>query len=364
MNTRAVNGSDERPIRRRLPRGAGWALQIAFGAALLGFALWRVDLGDVAHALRSARYEWLALAALIYALTRVVHTVHLRVYLSKVGRVPLTGLFGAFVIANFINSVLPARVGDIALLQFVANRYGLSRAGMIAARAVETLLDASVLVALMLVAIAVTDTGIASTAALWALAAGVLGVFAASVIASRGVAPAMPSARWLDRLPARARAALGDAWPRVRDGLETLRNERLLALVVALTIVGYAIEVVTFWAFGRAFGLPLSLPKYVGVVVVVSFVRTFPITFQNIGTYEVALLALLGREGVSSSDALAYALASRILISAEITVMGLAAMSLMSVRPRDLLTFHTAERNEEPGAAPSVRGARHGSPDA
>ena len=329
---------DERDRRSgHVPRVPAWALQVAVGAALIGFAVWWVDLGEVGRALRRARYEWLLLAAAIYALTRVVHSVHLRIYLSKVGRVPFPGMFGAFVIGNFINNVLPARVGDVAVLQLIANRYGLSRAGMIAARAVETLLDASVLIALMLVAIAATETGVAASAALWALAAGVLVLFAVAVIASRGFAPEMPSGRWLGRLPARVRGAISDAWPRVRDGLVTLRDERLLALVVALTVAGYAIEVLTFWAFGRALGLSLPFATYIGVTVVVSFVRTFPLTFQNIGTYEVALLALLGRAGVPSGDALAYALASRILISAEITVMGVAAMWLMAVRPRDLL---------------------------
>ncbi len=116
----------------------------------------------------------------------------------------------------------------------------------------------------------------------------------------------------------------------------------MLALAMALTVIGYGIEVLTFWAFGRAFSLGLPLTDYVSVTVAVSLVRTFPITFQNIGTYEVALLGLLSREGVGSADALAYAVATRILFSATITVMGLAAMWLMAVRPRDVLALRKA----------------------
>jgi uncharacterized protein (TIRG00374 family) len=151
-------------------------------------------------------------------------------------------------------------------------------------------------------------------------------------------------------MPDVAEQALRDAWPRLRDGIETLRNERLLAVVVALTVVGYLIEVVLFWAFGQAFGLGLAFTAYVGVTVAVSFVRTFPITFQNIGTYEVVLLGLLAREGASADDAFAYAVATRIFISLSITAMGLLAMWLMRLSPRDVFAL----RRDDGEAVPAL----------
>ena len=104
----------------------------------------------------------------------------------------------------------------------------------------------------------------------------------------------------------------------------------------------------TFWAFGRAFALGLPLSAYVSVTVAVSLVRTF----QNIGTYEIALIALLRREGVTGGDAFAYAVATRVLVSTFITVMGLVAMWLMAVRPRDVLTLRrdTARRTPSAGS--------------
>jgi uncharacterized protein (TIRG00374 family) len=183
----------------------------------------------------------------------------------------------------------------------------------------------------------------------WALLALTATVFIAAVISSRLIPASLPRWRCLDLLPDRARSAIADAWPRLRDGLEAVRNERVLALTLLLTVVGYGLEVVTFWAFGRAFRLGLPLVDYVGVTVAVSLVRTFPITFQNIGTYEVALLGLLSREGASASDAFAYAVATRVLISATITAMGLIAMWLMAVRPRDVLSWRQQAPSEARG---------------
>jgi uncharacterized protein (TIRG00374 family) len=330
--------------REQARRTRGWLLQAAIGALLVGLAIWQVDLGRVGSSLSGAHYQWALLAVTIYALTRVIHTVHWQVYLTKVGRVPFPGLFGAFVIGNFVNNILPARVGDVATIQIVANRYGLSRAGLIAASGAETVLDGGVLVVLMLMAIALLDVTFAPPIVLWMLSLMVLALFVALAIISRFVPEEMPRFRWLDGLPERPVRVLRDAWPRIRDGLEALRNERLLAVVLALTFVGYLVEVLTFWAFGRAFGLGLPLSAYVSVTVAVSFVRTFPITFQNIGTYEVVLIGLLRSQGVATADAFSYAVATRILVSLAITVMGLVAMWLMGMRPREVFGLRASSR--------------------
>jgi uncharacterized protein (TIRG00374 family) len=327
-----------------------WIFQAVLAALLLGLALWQVDLREVGRSLARAQYGWVLLAVLIYALTRVLHTVHWQIYLTKVGRVPFPGLLGAFVIGNFVNNVLPARMGDVATIQIVANRYGLSRAGMVAASGVETILDAVTLAIMAVVAIALLNVAFAPAALLWTMAVLMIVLFVAAVVASRFFERELPGWRWLRAMPDVAEQALRDAWPRLRDGIETLRNERLLAVVVALTVVGYLIEVVLFWAFGQAFGLGLAFTAYVGVTVAVSFVRTFPITFQNIGTYEVVLLGLLAREGASADDAFAYAVATRIFISLSITAMGLLAMWLMRLSPRDVFAL----RRDDGEAVPAL----------
>jgi uncharacterized protein (TIRG00374 family) len=316
-----------------------WTFEILLAAALLTLALVRVDLRGVGTSFANTQYGWALLAIAIYALTRVVHTIHWQVYLVKVGRVPFFQLLGAFVIGNFVNSILPARAGDVATIQLVANRYGLSRAGMIAATGVETVLDALVLLIMMLVALALLNVSFVSAVVLWALVALAAAAFVGAVVSSRLIPPVAPRWRWLEPLPERARGVLRDSWPRLRDGLEAVRNERVLALALALTVIGYSMEVLTFWAFGRAFSLSLPLSAYVSVTVAVSFVRTFPITFQNIGTYEVVLVAVLSRQGATSDAAFAYAVATRVFVSLFITTMGLLAMWTMRVRPYDLFAL-------------------------
>jgi len=316
-----------------------WTFEIVLAAGLLTLALVRVDLRAVGTSLAHAQYGWALLAAAIYGLTRVVHAIHWQFYLKKVGRAPLAGMLGTFLIGNLVDNVLPIRMGEIARLQIVANRYGLSRTGIVAGRATEVLVDGIAMAVLFLIAVALLPSAVPSAGILWIVAGAAACTFAALALLSR-VLPAelddWPPLRWL---PARVRHATVAGWPRFRDGLEALRNTRLLVVVLGLTVVGYTTEIVMFWTFGLAFHLGLPLSSYVSVVVAVGVVRTVPLTFQNIGTYEVVLVAVLSRQGATSDAAFAYAVATRVFVSLFITTMGLLAMWTMRVRPQDLFAL-------------------------
>ncbi len=325
-----------------------WAFEIVLAAALLTVALARVDLRDVGTSFANAQYGWALLAALIYALSRVVHSIHWQFYLKKVGRVPLASLVGTFLIGNFVDNVLPARIGEIARLQIVANRYGLSRAGIVAGRATEVLVDGIAMAILLIIAIALLPSAIAPAGLLWIVASVAAGAFVALALLSRMLPADLADWPMLEWCPARLRSAVTGGWPAFRDGLEALRNTRLLAVVLGLTAIGYTMETVMFWTFGLAFHLGLPLPSYIGVVVAVGVVRTVPITFQNIGTYEVVLVAVLSHEGATSDAAFAYAVATRVFVSLFITTMGLLAMWMMRVRPHDLFALRRGKGEPTP----------------
>jgi hypothetical protein len=316
-----------------------WTFEILLAAVLLTLALVRVDLRGVGTSFANAQYGWALLAAAIYALTRVVHAIHWQLYLKKVGRVPLSGMIGTFLIGNLVDNVLPVRIGEIARMQIVANRYGLSRTGIVAGRATEVLVDGIAMAVLFLIAVALLPSAVPSAGLLWIVAGASACVFAALALLSRVLPDELAEWPPLGLLPARVRQAAVTGWPGFRDGLEALRNTRLLAVVLGLTAIGYTTEIVMFWTFGLAFHLGLPLSSYVSVVVAVGVVRTVPITFQNIGTYEVVLVAVLSRQGAASDAAFAYAVATRVFVSLFITTMGLLAMWTMRVRPHDLFAL-------------------------
>ena len=58
-------------------------------------------------------------------------------------------------------------------------------------------------------------------------------------------------------------------------------------MLLMLNVAGWCIEIGMYWAYGHAFNLDVPLGAYVSVAVVVALVTTFPITFGNVGSWEV-----------------------------------------------------------------------------
>jgi uncharacterized protein (TIRG00374 family) len=337
-------------LRRSLQWGLRkkWPFHLILTAGFVALALGRVDLGQVAEPLREANYGWAALAFLIATLARVLQALRWRLYLAKVGRIPLPSLLGAILIGNMGNNLVPMRAGDVARIQILANRFGISRAGLAATVfVVEGILDGVVFLVLLLLGLAFLDVGFVPPAILWSLAITAGGGFLVTVLVSRFL-PADPAAwPWLRRLPARPRDVLSQVWPPFLAGLETMRNGRLLAATLSLNFVDWLAQVAVFAIFGLAFGLDLSFGSYVVIMIAANLIVAVPITFQNIGTFEVALLEIMVALGVAREEAFAYVAATHMLTNLWIVITGLVAVWLMRISPRDVFALRRAKEPEE-----------------
>jgi hypothetical protein len=314
----------------------GLLLQLIVLSALLALAAWQIDLAGLGRSFANANYAWLALTLAIYCVSRAVHAVEWKITLSKVGEAPLLGLLGALLIGTLVNAVVPASAGDVVKIQVVANRYGLPRAGLVASRGAEAIINALIMVIFIIVSLALPNVGFASRNLAWLAAGAVAAVFVAAVLASRLLPETLPAWRVLTRLPRRLREAAAHHWPRAYAGFEAIRKPRLLVVNVLLNLFGWGIDLAIFWAYGRAFHLQLPLAAYLSVTVVVAILTTFPITFGNVGTYEVAVLSILSLYSVPSHDALAFAAGTHVFSTAFNIGLGVCAMWIMGIRPGDV----------------------------
>src|SRR5262249_31679285 len=95
-------------------------------------------------------------------------------------------------------------------------------------------------------------------------------------------------------------------------------------------------DILIYWAFGQAFRLDLPLGAYLSVTVVVALVTIFPITFGNVGTYELAVVGALALYSVPGHDALAYAVSTHLISTAFNIGLGVLAMLVMGIQPAEL----------------------------
>ena len=320
-------------------------VQIAVAAVLLGLAAWQIDFEKLGESFAHAHYQWLALATGVYVSSRAIHAVEWRITLTKVGHAPFGGLFGALLIGTLVNAVVPASAGEVVKIQLIANRYGLPRTGLVTGRGAEAIVNAAIMTIFILTSFALPSVGYGSRELLWLLAAATALVFGGALMASRVLPESFPSWRWLVRLPRGTYGVLERHWPRFSEGLEMIRRPRLLIIEILLNLFGWGVDVLIFWAYGEAFGLDLPLAAYLSVTVVIALITVFPITFGNIGTYEIAILSVLSLYAVSPEQALAYAAGTHIFSTVLNIGLGLIAMWLMGVQPRDVFRLRRPAPN-------------------
>jgi uncharacterized protein (TIRG00374 family) len=319
-----------------------WLLQGALAAALLALALWQVDFHELGKAFRNASYAWLALALSVYVFSRMVHALEWQITLTKVGTPPAPGLFGALLIGTLVNAVIPASAGDVVKIQIVANRYKLPRAGLAAGRGAEAIIDAAIMVIFIIVSFALPGVGFASANLLWLVAVATALLFVTAIIGSRVMPDELPPWRVVRALPRGMRASLERWWPRIHDGLEVIRRPRLLAVAILLNLFGWGVDLLILWAYGQTFNLDLPLAAYLSITVVVAMLTVFPITFGNIGTYEVALLSVLALYSVPSDAALAYTAGTHVITTLFNVLLGLIAMAAMRIGPGEIFRVRKA----------------------
>ena len=347
--------ADPRPSAwRRIARIAlnPWLFQIAVAAILIALVVWQVDLEDLGHSFRVAEYNWILLALAIYLVARVVHTWEWQMTLTKVGHAPFGGLLGALLIGSLVNAVVPASAGDVAKVQIIANRYGLSRTGLITGRGAEAMVNAVIMVIFILVSLALPQTGFASPRVLILLVTGAFFGFITVAFLSNWLPHEVPRWRILRRLPRRARAVVDHVWPRAYDGLELIRRPRLLGLAIVLNLFGWMVDLAILWAYGQAFHLHVPWGAYLSVTVAVAIITTFPITFGNVGTFEFALLRVLALYSVPADRALAFAVGTHVFSTVFNIGLGLIAMWLMGIRPNEIFGFH--KQPDQTGLPPPV----------
>jgi len=334
-------------------------IRTAVSLALLAILLWRIDLEQAGRALRDADYYYVVPGLLLFGLAKLLVAQRWRLMLSKFADLPLPPLFGILLVSNLANNVVPARIGDVIRVQVPAQRYELSRARLASTVfATESLLDGIAFAVLGLIGLALIDLHGFPTGVFW----GVLGLVSGGLVAVIPIAHLRLEDGWtrrgiMPRLPEWPRLALEEAVPHFIDGLAVFRDFRLGAEAIALSFAIWLLEVAMFVLFGLAFGIHLSMPAWMLIMVAANMISSVPVTPSNIGAYEVAVTELMKALGVDAGVAGGYAIAAHVFNILWITAAGCTAMWALGLSWDDVFSFGRRERTVvavEPEPAPGV----------
>jgi phosphatidylinositol alpha-mannosyltransferase len=301
------------PRRRRVAfRRAGVVFAAILLAGLLAFALSRLGLRRIGHALITATPGWVALAIVLMALSLLLRSVSwqqtLRAALPDTP-IPWGPVIRATMIGVMASAVLPGRVGEPTRVLVLARRLdGPARrllpvvAGTVFSQALINLLALAIL------------AGVTFTAAplLHGHATGVVSALAVPLVVCALVL-AGPRLLALGRRSRSARVKLvANATTRMlnlaRRGLLLFARPRHGAAAVAAQLLAWTLQWLACYSVILALGLQAhaNLATAAAILLAVNVAAILPPTPSHVGVFQAACLVVLAAYGVGAGPGLAY----------------------------------------------------------
>ena len=279
-------------------------------AGLVAFALSRLDLPRVGHALITATPGWVALAFLLMALSLLMRSISWRAVLraalpdTEIPRVPVVR---ATMIGVMGSAVFPGRIGEPSRVLVLMRRLeGPNRrllpiiAGTVFS---QTLIN---LVALVILA-AVTFTSVPLLHDHLTGIEAALGVpLLVALLVVSGPRLLAVGRRSRSARVVAAADAVGRALGLARQGLVVFARPRHGAAAVAFQLLAWALQWLACYMVLLALGLHTGLVSAAAVLLAVNVSAILPATPSNVGVFQAACLVVLAAYGVGSGPGLAY----------------------------------------------------------
>jgi phosphatidylinositol alpha-mannosyltransferase len=311
-------------------------------AGLLAFALSRLDLSRVGHALITATPGWVALAFVLMSLSLVLRAASwqqtLRAALPET-TVGLAPVARATMIGVMASALFPARIGEPSRVLVLTRRLDGPTRGLLPVVAgtvfSQTLIN---LLALAILA-GVTFTGVPL---FQGHATGLVSVLAVP-LAMCALVLAGPR---LLRLGQRARServartanALSRALNLARRGLVVFARPRYGATAVACQLLAWTLQWLACYMVVLALGLQThaSLVTAAAILLAINVSAIVPATPSNVGVFQAACLVVLAAYGVGAGLGLAYGIILQAIEVVTALALGIPALLREGMTWRDI----------------------------
>lgn len=285
-------------------RGSAVLVRLAVAAGLTAYILWKSHPGDVLAALRDADWRPMAVAVLLVLVDRALNFYRWLVLLCIVDpatRPPLGQILRIFFVSTFVGTFLPASVGGEAVRAYSLARLEVRAADSVASVFMDRMLGLASTLLMALAGLTLASDLVRSPAIVASLAVGAA-VCAATlllVFSDRAAEVATKFAGWLPHV----------FQPLIHGMLESIRryaaHHAELGNVLVCSLAVQSLRIVQAYYLGRGLGIDAPFGAYVAFIPLILLVMLLPVTFNGIGTSQVAFVSFFERAGVPAAPALA-----------------------------------------------------------
>jgi phosphatidyl-myo-inositol alpha-mannosyltransferase len=332
-------------VRSSLPSTTAGRVGLAILALLLAglvpYALSRLDLGRVGHALITATPGWIVLALALMGFSLLARSASwheaLRAALPAT-RIDWIGVVRATMIGVMASAVFPGRIGEPTRIVVLSRRLEGSRrrllpivTGTVFSQTLINLLALAILASITFSSIPVHGR----FAAILAVAAVPLALCALVLLGPRLLALAVRSRSLRVRLAA---AAIARLLGLARQGLAVFVTPRHGIAAVAAQLLAWVLQWLACYAVLLALGVPANptLVAAAAVLLAVNVSAILPATPSNVGVFQAACLVVLAAYGVGAGQAIAYGIVLQAVEVSTALALGIPALLGEGLTWRDI----------------------------
>lgn len=327
-----------------------FVLGAVLGIGLLGWFLYTTEWPAFLEALSQVRLGWVVLSALILMGEFALRAVRWRILLRPLApKVTFGTLFSATLIGGAVNTLLPARAGDLARPLVAHRRTGVPLSSIITTNVVERVFDLVGLLFILLLALALLprvqgpEGVLVENLRRYGLLLGIAGMAGMITLffVARNKAWFEPRlAALVQRLPERPASVLARLLGGLMDGLVAMARPWDIAGAIGISMLLWFNGALSIYVLFQAFDIPLPFGASAFTAVALALTVVLPQAPGFVGVFHMAIEKTLVLWGLEVSPAKGYAVVLWGVSFLPVTLFGLVALwregiSLGSLLARD-----------------------------
>ena len=320
-----------------------FSLSLLIGVLSLYLALRNVSLEDLGMSIRGADWGWVGLALLSVVINNLAKAARWQVLTGKgTGKIGFGRLFLALLAGQALNSLYPARVGDLGRA-YVAGGKSTSRAFLLGTIALEKIVELLSYGVLLLLVILWMPLPVWLNRSVYVLIGVALVLVVVALVMSRNQVWSSRFLEWFREwrpnwIPQRAEGILHAAV----DSLGVLRSSWELVKLAFWSVMVWGVAISTNYlvlraldiqlagVIGETAGIPVSFLAACLVLVGLTVGISVPIP-GRIGIFEGICVYVLGVFGVLQADAFVYGVLLHMIVFLPTTLAGLISLVVLGL---------------------------------
>jgi glycosyltransferase 2 family protein len=293
-------------------------LGIAFGGLLLWLAISRVDLRDAATVLESSRTAPLLVALAAYWIGIAIRVLRWQLLLRDIARLSFLQVARALVVGYAVNNVLPARIGELFRVDYLARRFQVARSAALGSVILERVCDGIIAVVLLMAGLNFSRHKFLDSSLGAAAVTGALAIAAALLAIILLVA-------FRDRLSILRAPWLVSRFEVLVASMSIIHRPVILGVAI-YSMAAWCLEAIAVRFVLSAFSIELAVGELCLVFGAAALSTLLPSAPGYVGSLQVAFVIAFSAIGIAPVLAIVSSTATQIFLFGSITIVGLTVL--------------------------------------